>query len=573
MAVTYLAAFTGPNGANPVGPVVIDPSGNLFGTTASGGANGAGTIYEIAETAAGYATVPSTLASFATPGESQGNLFVDGTGNLLGTSSGGGAAGQGAIFELARTATGYADTPTILVSFSGLDGTGPSGGLAADGQGDLFGLTVGGGLYGGGTLYEIVRTPTGYATAPTVLVNFAPGAGMSGETDTQLVVDAAGNIFGTEPSGGNGGQGEVFELAKTAAGYAGTPSIVADFAASSMAHPTARLYADRSGDLFGMAQDGGDGYGAVYEVPRIDGAYAASPMVSGFGSLGPFSLLAVDPAGNAFIAGIATNGTGLLEFGPIYYAEELPQTTAAYPNLNAAHFDSLTVAPGGHLIGTSFTGAPGGSPTTPGDGYVVELACFAAGVRIRTGEGETPIGQLGVGDEVVLADGSRQRIVWTGRRRIDCRRHPRPQQVWPVRVRAGAFSDRQPLRDLWLSPDHAVFLDGVLIPVRHLVNGTTIAQVPVPSVTYFHVELPHHGILLAERMPCESYLDLGNRACFENGGHTVRLHPDFASRIWNERACARLILGGPELLRAQRRVRLQAELLGRSAMRARSAGG
>ena len=102
-----------------------------------------------------------------------------------------------------------------------------------------------------------------------------------------------------------------------------------------------------------------------------------------------------------------------------------------------------------------------------------------------------------------------------------------------MRVRAGAFDDAQPSRDLWLSPDHAVHVDGVLIPIKHLLNGTSIAQVAVDEVIYYHVELPHHDVLLAEGLPAESYLDTGDRRSFDNsaqairGGEVIRLHPDF----------------------------------------------
>jgi hypothetical protein len=84
----------------------------------------------------------------------------------------------------------------------------------------------------------------------------------------------------------------------------------------------------------------------------------------------------------------------------------------------------------------------------------------------------------------------------------------------PVRITAGAFGDGQPHRDLWLSPDHAVCVDGALIPVRYLVNGTTITEVACDAVTYWHVELETHAVLFAEGLAAESYLGAGNRAAF-----------------------------------------------------------
>jgi hypothetical protein len=131
-----------------------------------------------------------------------------------------------------------------------------------------------------------------------------------------------------------------------------------------------------------------------------------------------------------------------------------------------------------------------------------------------------------------------------------------------VRVRAGAFGSGAPHRDLLLSPDHAVQIDGVLIPVRYLINGATVAQQPAGRITYWHVELERHDILRAEGLPCESYLDTGNRGAFENGGGARHLHPDFALRVWATEACARLVVGGAELEAARSWLLARAEALG-----------
>ena len=108
-------------------------------------------------------------------------------------------------------------------------------------------------------------------------------------------------------------------------------------------------------------------------------------------------------------------------------------------------------------------------------------------------------------------------------------------------VRAQAFAENAPHRDLWLSPDHAVFVDGVLIPIRQLINGTTIEQVPVDKVSYYHVELPRHDVLFAEGLPAESYLDTGNRGTFANAGSAIDLYPMFdAPKTWRDDAAAPL---------------------------------
>ncbi len=189
-------------------------------------------------------------------------------------------------------------------------------------------------------------------------------------------------------------------------------------------------------------------------------------------------------------------------------------------------------------------------------------ACFVEGTRIATARGEIPVEDLAIGDEALTHFAGRAAIAWIGHRRLDGRRHPRPQDVWPIRVRADAFAPGRPRRDLFLSPDHAVFAGGVLIPVRYLLNGATIVQEPRDTVTYWHVELPRHDILCAEGLPAESFLDTGNRASFANGGPAVVLHPDLALRIWDRAACAPLLRDGPLLAAIRRRLQARVRAAG-----------
>jgi len=193
--------------------------------------------------------------------------------------------------------------------------------------------------------------------------------------------------------------------------------------------------------------------------------------------------------------------------------------------------------------------------TNVAGGAEVSIACFRAGTRIRTARGEVPVEQLLVGDQMeALLGGTRAPIVWIGHRTVDCKNHPNPKQVWPVLIRADAFGPGLPCRDLFLSPDHAVFTDDVLIPVKHLINGKTIEQVPTDEVTYYHVELPRHDVLLAEGLPAESYLDTGDRSNFANGGGPIALHPDFSARMWEAMGCAPLVVYGLELETVRQRL-------------------
>jgi len=203
-------------------------------------------------------------------------------------------------------------------------------------------------------------------------------------------------------------------------------------------------------------------------------------------------------------------------------------------------------------------------------GYTAATACFAAGTRIATPDADVPVEALRAGQLVRTAAGEAKPVSWIGHRRVDCRRHPRPEEVWPVRVQAHAFGPGRPHRDLWLSPDHAVLVRGdgkgaapdVLIPIRYLVNGASVRQRRRDQVTYYHVELAAHEVLLAEGLPAESYLDTGNRAAFANGGTTVMATPDFARRVWASAACAPLVMDGPRLIRVRQALLRHAEHLG-----------
>jgi len=189
---------------------------------------------------------------------------------------------------------------------------------------------------------------------------------------------------------------------------------------------------------------------------------------------------------------------------------------------------------------------------------VAPLPCFVAGTRILTPEGNMPVESLRVGQEIVaIRSGERvsRRVKWIGSCNLNLAAHPTPELACPVRIRRGAFADGVPGRDLFLSPDHAVFVDGMLIPARLLVNGGTILQeVTNRRVRYYHVELDAHSVILAEGLPCESYLDTGNRAAFAAGdaptADPLVLHPVFIAPTvlrWRTDACAPLAISEAEV--------------------------
>jgi hypothetical protein len=191
----------------------------------------------------------------------------------------------------------------------------------------------------------------------------------------------------------------------------------------------------------------------------------------------------------------------------------------------------------------------------------ITVSCFAGGTRIRTEQGDVLVECLQIGDKVATQYGSLP-VKWIGHRRIECCVHSDAQKVMPVRVSAQAFGVGLPSRTLHLSPDHAISMEDVLIPVKHLINGTTIRQIEVERVTYYHVELEQHAIIFAEGLPCESYLDTGDRASFL-GGATTALHPVWGSKahdvtlIMDALGCAPLRVTGPEVRRVRQILSMQ----------------
>ena len=268
--LTTLVSFSGINGEVPKGDLIANSAGDLFGTTSDGGANeagginGNGTVFEIAKTAGGYASAPTTLVNFNyEDGTSPvAGLLADASGNLFGTTESGGASDPlivGTVFEIAKTAGGYASTPTTLVRFgapfNGVVGSMPEGSLIADSAGDLFGTTSAGGANeADGTAFEIAKTAGGYASTPTTLVSFDL---VDGEIPLgSLIANSNGDLFGTTLGGGSEPLfGTVFEIVKTLTGYASTPTTLVSFNGDDGSNPAGGLIADASGDLFGTTSE------------------------------------------------------------------------------------------------------------------------------------------------------------------------------------------------------------------------------------------------------------------------------------------------------------------------------
>ncbi len=190
--------------------------------------------------------------------------------------------------------------------------------------------------------------------------------------------------------------------------------------------------------------------------------------------------------------------------------------------------------------------------------------CFAAGTLICTPAGDVAVETLTVGDLVLTASGDARPVKWIGHKDIDFRLIPGQRSALPIRIVADALGPNRPSQDLYLSAGHSICVDvvgEVFVPVGCLINGGTIAQVETDRVSYWHVELDSHDVLLANNLPAESYLAMGNRGAFEE------THGLFAAIVDGRNAthadfCRPVVTHGPVVDFVSRRLAARAEELG-----------
>lgn len=251
----------GSDGAQPIGGLVLDAAGNFYGTTSLGGTSGNGTVFEGKRS--GLTWTESVIYNFA--GGSDGanppaGVTLDSHGNLYGTSSFGGANGVGAVYELSPSGSGWKET--ILYNFQGLsDGQNPVGGVIVDKAGDLFGTTFDGGINGGGTVYQLSRSSGSWTL--TTLYSFSGGFG---GPYNKLTLSPQGTIYGFTNGDGANGLGSVFKLTKTN-GVVTFTDLYDFVGGSDGASPYGSVAVDHDGNVFGTAVVGGsNNQGVVFEI-------------------------------------------------------------------------------------------------------------------------------------------------------------------------------------------------------------------------------------------------------------------------------------------------------------------
>jgi uncharacterized repeat protein (TIGR03803 family) len=243
------------------GDLSFDAAGNIYGTTGAGGAYKGGTVYELSPGKSGW--TEKVLYNFGRVHDGAvpyAGVIRDAAGNLYGTTSAGGLAGDGTVFELSLKGTGW--TETILHSFAGKDdGLFPYAGLTTDRTGNIYGAATDGGSAGGGTIF-ILKSAAGAWHFQTLFS--VPGWGISGPFRTPLV-DAAGNILATTHCDGTDSSGSVFELKHVGATWSYDPLYMFT-GGSDGQYVFSSPVLDAFGDLAGTTQVGGSGNGVVWKV-------------------------------------------------------------------------------------------------------------------------------------------------------------------------------------------------------------------------------------------------------------------------------------------------------------------
>jgi uncharacterized repeat protein (TIGR03803 family) len=371
----------GPDGNGPFSGLVADKAGNVYGTTQNGGTTNNGTVFELSPSSGGgwtekilysFCTQPPNCADGYGP---TGGLIFDESGNLYGTTSFGGneacQPGCGTVFELSPNSDGTW-TETVLHSFSGTDGANPSNSfLIFDKTGNIYGTTQGGGAYGHGAVFELSGSG---GWSETVLYSFCA---VSNCSDGQIplagaIFDKSGNLYGETYAGGTYNDGTIFKLSPRSGGW--SERVLHSFGGFDGLGPQGGLVFDKKGGLYGSTSSGGaHGSGEVFKLTRSKKGWNRTVLHTFKGADGqfPYDHLIFDKAGNLF--GTTAGGGKCDNCGTVFELKPLWRgwkETAVYGFTGGGGdgdgFDplgSLLLGKSGRLYGTTATGGTGGFGT------------------------------------------------------------------------------------------------------------------------------------------------------------------------------------------------------------------
>ena len=316
----------GDDGAFPTARLIFGPDGTLFGTTSSGdgicGGEGCGRVFNLGPPATFCRTVlcfwrETVIHNFTgfDGSDPMAEITFDQSGSAYGSAAQGGAHGVGVIYELVQSGGGW--TESILYSFNVIDGLSPQSPLTLDASGNLYGTTNGGGdlscgTIGCGTVFKLTPSGSGWTL---ITLHVFTDQNDGGYPQGGLILDQAGNLYGTAPFGGVHSGGVAFEVAPS-----GTLSVIYSFAAG--ATPYAGLTSDAAGNLYGTTALGGAfGRGSVYKLTSGNGTWTYTSLhdfSGGSDGSGPQGVVTIDGAGNLYgtaAAGgsaCAPNGCGVV---------------------------------------------------------------------------------------------------------------------------------------------------------------------------------------------------------------------------------------------------------------------
>ncbi len=344
---TVLHSFAGgTDGARPWAAVVLDRTGNLYGTTYQGGTSASGVVFKLDPS--GNETLLYAFPQSPEGALPFGAVASDSAGNLYGTTYYGGSAGYGVVFKL-----GPLGNETVLHNFTGgLDGGYPYTGVVLDSAGNLYGTTEMGGTGGEGVIYKL--NPSGNET---VLYNFTFGTGES--PTAGVIFDSAGNLYGTAESGGSTYAGVVYKLDPS-----GNETVLHNFAwgTADGALPLQGVVLDPAGNLYGTTPYGGTGYvGVMYKLDTGGNETLLHTFTGGSDGAYPYAGVVLDAAGNVY--GTALNG-GTAGAGVVYKLDPSGSETVLYNftwgSDGGGPFGGVVFDSAGSLYGSTYGGGSAG---------------------------------------------------------------------------------------------------------------------------------------------------------------------------------------------------------------------
>jgi glycosyltransferase involved in cell wall biosynthesis len=523
--------------------------------------------------------------------------------------------------DISGTATGYIAGLTFGIFVSGDTGTITNrgtiigtatdavylgaGGTIVNGAGNVTGALIQGGGYGirafgpstvtnfgtieGGVGIAFDDSASTLTNAGTILTtNTAAGAFsvQFGAGNDRLVLDP-GATFGANGYVNAGGGTNTLELAagasagtlgvialSGASGYVGFSAINVDAGAhwtlgaitNSVTNGTPIIIGnggslDVTGDILGAATFALGG-GSLTLAGAIDGATSFNFIDDG-SHVGPDALTLDDVAPASTSFDNAITGFGYLDE---ILLPNLTFDTNVAPTVDTiGNTVTLGLEGGGSFVFNNFA-FQSGEPTslTVGAHSLQDAACYLHGTRILTDGGEVAVEDLSIGDRVMTLSGAAKPIKWIGRRSYVAAFAASNRNVIPILIRAGALGENIPHRDLYVSPLHAMFVDGVLIPAEHLVNGVSILRChDIDPIRYFHIELERHDVIFADGAPAESFVDCDSRGMFHNAAEFAALYPGDAAPRWA--FCAPRLEEGPQLEESRARIDARAGIATESA--------